>query len=47
MHELSIAESLLRLAEEHAPRGAYVRIVRISAGPLRAIDPEAMQWAFD
>jgi Zn finger protein HypA/HybF involved in hydrogenase expression len=46
MHELSIAESLLRLAEEHAPAGSRVRIIRISAGPLRAIDPQALQWAW-
>lgn len=46
MHELSIAESILRLADEHVPRGAALHAVRIAAGPMRGIDPESMQLAW-
>ena len=47
MHELSIAQSLLRLVAEHVPPGAILRIVRVSAGPLQAIDPESLRWAWE
>jgi hydrogenase nickel incorporation protein HypA/HybF len=46
MHELSIAQALMDLAVSHAPAGAVVRSLRICAGPLRGIDPEALRWAW-
>lgn len=46
MHELSIARHLLGLIRRHTPAGAVVSRVRVEAGPLRAIDPDALQWAW-
>ena len=46
MHELSIAESLADLVTHHAPRGEIVHVVYVTSGPLRGIDPQAMQWAW-
>ena len=46
MHELSIARSLMGLVGRHAPRGQKVRRVHVRVGPLRAIEPDAMQWAW-
>ncbi|MGA3065527.1 MAG: hydrogenase maturation nickel metallochaperone HypA [Tepidisphaeraceae bacterium] len=46
MHELSIAEAILDLARRSVPRGATLRSVRIVAGPMRAIDPDCMQIAW-
>jgi len=46
MHELSIASSILAAARRHLPPGAVLRSVRVRAGPLRGIDPEALDWAW-
>jgi hydrogenase nickel incorporation protein HypA/HybF len=46
MHEMSIAPAILDLARRHVPKGAELRAVRVCAGPLRAIDPQSMQWAW-
>ena len=46
MHELSIAGAILDLAREHTPPEASLRIVHLSAGPLRGIDEVAMQHAW-
>ena len=46
MHELSIANALIRLADEYRPPGCQVDALCVRAGPLRAIDPGAMQWAW-
>ena len=46
MHELSIAMSLLALARTHLPAGARLSAVRVRVGPLRGIDPESMQYAW-
>lgn len=46
MHELSIAQALRRLVTQHTPSGAKVLRVHVQAGPLRAIEPQAMQWAW-
>lgn len=46
MHELSIAESLIDIVQEHCPSGAVVQTVYVEAGPMRGIDPEAMQFAW-
>jgi hydrogenase nickel incorporation protein HypA/HybF len=46
MHELSIATSILDLARRHTPEGASLQRVHLRAGPLRGIEPQAMQWAW-
>ena len=46
MHELSIAEALREIAVQHAPPGTVIRKVVVRAGPLRGIDPDAMQLAW-
>ena len=46
MHELSIAHALIDQVARHAPKEATVRTVRLQAGALQAIDPQAMQWAW-
>ncbi len=46
VHEFSLAESVIEQVCRHRPAGAVVRIVRLEAGPLRAIVPDAMQWAW-
>ncbi len=47
MHEMSIAEAIWDLAHSQVPPGAILRIVRVRAGPLRAIEPQSMQWAWE
>jgi hydrogenase nickel incorporation protein HypA/HybF len=46
MHELSIAESIMELARRHVPEGARLKAVRVRFGPMRGIEPQAMQWAW-
>lgn len=46
MHELSIANALIDRVHQHTPPGARVHTVDVQAGPLQAIDPVAMQWAW-
>jgi hydrogenase nickel incorporation protein HypA/HybF len=46
MHELSIAEAILDLARRNVPRGSVLKSVRMVAGPMRGIDPECMQLAW-
>jgi Zn finger protein HypA/HybF involved in hydrogenase expression len=46
MHELSLASPILEIARRSVPRGARLRIVRVVAGPMRAIDSDAMQFAW-
>jgi hydrogenase nickel incorporation protein HypA/HybF len=46
MHEVALARALIELVGRHAPCGGTVRAVHVRAGPLRAIDPEAMRWAW-
>lgn len=46
MHEMSIARHLLSLVGRYTPAGGTVRRVRVEAGPLHAIDPDALQWAW-
>lgn len=46
MHEYSIAESVHRIAAANTPPGATLRRVTLEAGPMRGIDPQAMQWAW-
>ena len=46
MHELSIAESVVRVATCHA-RGRPVAKVAVKAGHLRQIVPSALEFAFE
>jgi Zn finger protein HypA/HybF involved in hydrogenase expression len=46
MHELSLAEAVFRLAQVRTPAGSQLKSVRVRAGAMRAIDPDAMQWAW-
>jgi hydrogenase nickel incorporation protein HypA/HybF len=46
MHELSIAHALIRLAESHRPASHRVKRVSVQVGPLRAIETQSMQWAW-
>lgn len=46
MHELSIAEAILELADRSVPTGAMLKAVSMRAGPLRSIDPDCMQHAW-
>ena len=46
MHELSIAESVVRIASEHAA-GRRVEVVRVRVGHLRQVVPSALEFAFD
>jgi hydrogenase nickel incorporation protein HypA/HybF len=46
MHELSIASSILDLARRHMPDGTVLRSVKIRVGPMRGIEPQAMEFAW-
>jgi hydrogenase nickel incorporation protein HypA/HybF len=46
MHEFSIATALVEQVDAHAPAGLTLRLVRVRAGAMRAIEPTAMQWAW-
>ena len=46
MHEISIAQAILELAQSHVPAGSVLRKVHVLAGPMRAIDPLAMDLAW-
>jgi hydrogenase nickel incorporation protein HypA/HybF len=45
MHELSIAESVVRIAEQHAA-GRPVAAVELKVGHLRQVVPSALEFAF-
>lgn len=47
MHEFSIAQALIGLTREHVPDLARVRSVRVRVGPMQAIEPEAMRFAWE
>jgi hydrogenase nickel incorporation protein HypA/HybF len=47
MHEMSIAAALIDLTREHVPSDARVRVVRVRVGPMQAIEPEAMTFAWE
>ncbi len=47
MHEMSIATALVGLTREHVPKQAQVRCVRVRVGPMQAIEPEAMTFAWE
>jgi hydrogenase nickel incorporation protein HypA/HybF len=46
MHELSIAESIVRIAEAHAD-GRRVTAVEVRVGALRQVVPSALEFAFE
>lgn len=46
MHELSIAEALYNLVLQVKPPQSKLLGVKVKAGPIRAIDPEQMQTAW-
>lgn len=46
MHEFSIAEAVLDIARGHVPADCVLTAVRVEAGPMRGIEPDAMQWAW-
>jgi hydrogenase nickel incorporation protein HypA/HybF len=46
MHELAIAESIVRIATAHAG-GRRVESVRVRAGHLRQVVPSALELAFE
>jgi hydrogenase nickel incorporation protein HypA/HybF len=46
MHELSIAESIVRIAEAHAD-GRRVTTVEVRVGALRQVVPSALRFAFE
>ncbi len=46
MHETSIAEALIEQVRRHTPEGHRVALVRVEAGPYQAINPQALEWAW-
>jgi Zn finger protein HypA/HybF involved in hydrogenase expression len=46
MHELSLAQSLLELAEKNVPPGSTLTRVHVLAGALRGVDRHAMTFAW-
>ena len=49
MHELSLTQSLVAIAEEHARRagGTIIRSITVEVGELSGAIPDALQFAFD
>jgi hydrogenase nickel incorporation protein HypA/HybF len=49
MHEMSLAESVVKIAEDAAQREGFARVktVWLEVGVLAAVDPEAMHFCFD
>ena len=49
MHELSLTQSLVEIAEEHARRagGTVIRTITVAVGELSGAIPEALEFAFD
>jgi len=46
MHEMSIAGAIWNLALSHVPPDATLRFVHVKAGPMRGIEPQSMEWAW-
>jgi hydrogenase nickel incorporation protein HypA/HybF len=46
MHETSIAQALMDQVRRHTPEGHAVTVVRVEAGPYQAINPQALDWAW-
>jgi hydrogenase nickel incorporation protein HypA/HybF len=49
MHEMSLAEGILQIVEDHARSGAFRRVtaVVLEIGQLSGVEVEALRFAFD
>jgi len=49
VHELSLAESIVRIIEDAAARDAFLRVRRVwlEVGKLSCVEPEAMRASFE
>jgi hydrogenase nickel incorporation protein HypA/HybF len=49
MHEMSLAEGILRIIEEAAPREGFsrVRVVRLEVGRLAGVELSSLRFCFD
>lgn len=49
MHEMALAESVLRILEEQAPVKGYRRVnaVHLEVGALSCVEPEALRFQFE
>lgn len=47
MHEFSLATSLVDLVRANCPEDEQLESITIEAGPMRGIEPHAMQWAWE
>jgi hydrogenase nickel incorporation protein HypA/HybF len=46
MHETSIAQALIEQVRRHTPEGHVATVARVEAGPYQAINPQALDWAW-
>ena len=48
MHELSLAENMLAIVEDHVRRGGYTKatVVRLEIGRLSCVMPDALRFCF-
>jgi len=49
MHEMALAEGILRIVEDHAAARGFQRVlrVRVEVGSLAGVEVEALQFCFD
>lgn len=49
MHEMSLAEGILKIVEEAAPREGFARViaVRLEVGWLAGVEVESLRFCFD
>lgn len=49
MHEMTLAESVLQICEDHARRAGAVKVVRVTVeiGELSHVEPGALAFCFD
>ena len=49
MHEMALAEGILRIIEDHAAGGGILRVtrVRVEVGRLAGVEIEALRFSFD
>ena len=47
MHEFSLATSMVDLVKANCPEGEELESITMEAGPMRGIEPQAMQWAWE
>jgi hydrogenase nickel incorporation protein HypA/HybF len=49
MHEMSLAEGVLQIIEEHARKDGFARVksVWLEIGALSGVEPEAMRFCFE